>query len=222
MSDTSNTIIPSFRIEDAQPVIPTLEKKYKKKVSAFLLKKFQENHLKLGGILTTRFNEKTLMENRVFLENINSTVNTSTDTSKSQNRNHGMACVYCAPASISEKIPIGSRCAVLEMDNDINMIIGIGLIENKACKKKMSVYEWGYYNRVNYVGYFRIDRKDMSPEELKTMAILDLKCFKGSGHLKRGKGLTMFPIAYLFDLFEKGVDVETIIREMFNRRFLPS
>ena len=180
------------------------------------MKKFQENHLKLGGILTTRFNAKTLVENRAFLENINSTGD------KNQNRNHGIACIYCAPSEISEKIPIGSRCAVLEMDNDANMIIGIGLIENKACKKKMSVYEWGYYNRVNYIGYFRIERKDMSPEELKTMAVLELKCFKGSGHLKRGKGLTMFPIAYLFELFENGIDVETIIREMFNRRFLTS
>ena len=194
-------------VNTGEPEVNTGKKK--KKVSRFLLKKFQENHLKLGGILTTRFNAKTLMENRAFLEKINSTGDT-------------MACVYCAPSEISEKIQIGSRCAVLEMDNDVNIIIGIGLIENKACKKKMSVYEWGYYNRVNYVGYFRIDRKDMSPEELNTMAVLELKCFKGSGHLKRGKGLTMFPIAYLFELFENGIDVETIIREMFNRRFLPS
>jgi len=211
--------ITPFHIEDAQPLVNTSEpavniseKKNKKKVSRFLLKKFQENHLKLGGILTTRFNAKTLVENRSFLENINST----------GDKNHGIACIYCAPSEISEKIPIGSRCAVLEMDNDANMIIGIGLIENKACKKKISVYEWGYYNRVNYIGYFRIERKDMSPEELKTMAVLELKCFKGSGHLKRGKGLTMFPIAYLFELFENDIDVETIIREMFNRRFLTS
>jgi hypothetical protein len=171
-----------------------------------------QNHLKLGGILTTRFNAKTLVENRAFLENINST----------GDKNHGIACIYCAPSEISEKIPIGSRCAVLEMDNDANMIIGIGLIENHAYKKRLSVYEWGYYNRVNYIGYFRIDRSTMTQEELKMMEILDKQCFKGAGHLKRGKGLTSFPLTYLYDLFEKGIDIDTFIREIFNRRFLSS
>jgi hypothetical protein len=54
------------------------------------------------------------------------------------------------------------------------------------------------------------------------MKLLDLLCFKGSGHLKRGKGLTMFPVSYLYSYFEKGVDIELEIREMFNRRFFSS
>jgi hypothetical protein len=54
------------------------------------------------------------------------------------------------------------------------------------------------------------------------MEILDKQCFKGAGHLKRGKGLTSFPLTYLYDLFEKGIDIDTFIREIFNRRFLSS
>jgi hypothetical protein len=110
------------------------------------------------------------------------------------------------------------------MNNDTNQIIGIGLIEKTECKKKLWIQEWGNYNRVHYSGYYRIDQSewlgsDSNFRETKLMKLLDILCFKGSGHLKRGKGLTMFPVSYLYSYFEKGVDIELEIREMFNRRF---
>ena len=198
------------------------EKKEKKeKIARSVLSKFQEKHRKIY-VLTTRYNDKTLLANHTFLEK----------TGKYK-------CVYSSPSSISEKIPVGSNCIVLEMNNDSNRSIGIGLIEKTECKKKLCVQEWGYYNRVHYTGYFRIDREELvlpsanpalpvvstslsNLAESQTMELLDSLCFKGSGHLKRGKGLTMFPVAYLYSHFERGIDIEFELREMFNRRFSSS
>lgn len=184
------------------------------------MREFQEKHRKIY-ILTTRYNEKTLSANRSFLES-----------------SAKYKCIYSSPAEISSGVPPGSKCVVLEMNNDTNRIIGLGLIEKRECKKKLGVQEWGYYNRVHYSGYFHIDRREIdscsspsgdslvdssnpvdSLRESVVMKLLDLLCFKGSGHLKRGKGLTMFPVSHLYSYFEKGIDIELEIREMFNRRF---
>jgi hypothetical protein len=180
------------------------KKEPKKKIPMGLLREFQEKHRKIY-VLTTRYNTTTLLANRAFLE-------------KSGGK---YKCVYSSPSEISDKIPTGSKCVVLEMNNDTNRIIGIGLIEKTECKKKLWIQEWGNYNRVHYRGYFRMDRSelDSNSRESKIMELLDILCFKGSGHLKRGKGLTMFPVSYLYSYFEKGVDIELEIREMFNRRF---
>ena len=211
------------------PIVVPSEKE-SKKIPKSVLREFQEKHRKIY-ILTTRYNEKTLSANRSFLES-----------------SAKYKCIYSSPVEISSGVPPGSKCVVLEMNNDTNRIIGLGLIEKRECKKKLGVQEWGYYNRVHYSGYFHIDRREidscsgdslnpsgdsLSPSgdslvdslnlrESVVMKLLDLLCFKGSGHLKRGKGLTMFPVSHLYSYFEKGVDIELEIREMFNRRFFTS
>jgi hypothetical protein len=213
------------KTSEKSPLIRKEEEESKKnKIPKSVLREFQEKHRKIY-ILTTRYNEKTLSANRTFLE-----------SSKSGGK---YKCIYSSPSEISSEIPTGSKCVVLEMNNDTNRIVGLGLIEKRECKKKLWVQEWGNYNRVHYSGYFRIDRREIdavvdsvdsssvdsanllvdSLRESKVMKLLDLLCFKGSGHLKRGKGLTMFPVSYLYSYFEKGVDIELEIREMFNRRF---
>ena len=218
-----------FIIMSIEVVSVSPEKKEKKeKITRSVLNEFQEKHRKIY-VLTTRYNEKTLLANRTFLE-----------------KSGKYKCVYSSPSEISEKIPVGSKCIVLEMNNDTNRIIGIGLIEKTECKKKLCVQEWGYYNRVHYAGYFRINREDLildslavnstnlavnstnlavnstNLKESQIMELLDSLCFKGSGHLKRGKGLTMFPVSYLYSHFERGINIEFELREMFNRRFSES
>ena len=204
-SDTISIEVPNHEGYKKEP-----KKEPKKKIPIGLLKEFQEKNRKIY-VLTTRYNTKTLLANRTFLET----------SSKYK-------CIYSSPSEISDKIPSGSKCVVLEMNNDVNHIVGIGLIEKTESKKKLWIQEWGNYNRVHYSGYFRIDRSELdsgsgsdsgSSREKKVMKLLDILCFKGSGHLKRGKGLTMFPVSYLYSFFEKGVDIEFEIREMFNRRF---
>jgi hypothetical protein len=58
----------------------------------------------------------------------------------------------------------------------------------------------------------------MNESEEKIMELLDSYCFKGNGHLKRGQGITSFPVKYLFDSYEKGIDILQEIKNMFNSR----
>ena len=181
--------------------LPSLKKRPKKEeIPKTVLHKFKEEHCILP-ILSTRFNQSTWEENRKYATKIK------------------YKSIYCAPLPISEKIPHESNCAVIEMNNDANQILGIGLIKNIPHRGRYCIYGDGNYNRYNYVGKRRIDRSEMSPEEIEFIEFLDILCFKGQGHLKRGQGLTIFPIRYLYSsLQNKKLDIVNIIREMFNSR----
>ena len=61
----------------------------------------------------------------------------------------------------------------------------------------------------------------MSQEEEQYIIILDLFCFKGKRHQKRLTGIKLFPIDILFDYKESnGIDLVTIITQMFKTRFI--
>ena len=133
-------------------------------------------------LATTRFNQDTLQQNIKWRET-----------------NKWSGCIYGIPIKISERIPYGSTMFILEMNNDINKIVGIGVIKNNLSKTKDSshkldkVYKWGNYNRYVYKSKYRIDRSDMTRDEDKIMNILDVLLFKGYRHLKRGQGITSVP-----------------------------
>ena len=108
------------------------------------------------------------------------------------------------------------------MNNDTNQIMGIGLILNIAYHRKKNVYEDFNYNRYSYFAKKRIDRSEFSILEQEVISILETLCFKGYGHLKRGQGITILPIPYLYKCYnenEKKIDIVQVIREMFNTRF---
>ena len=152
-------------------------------------------------LMTSRFTTATWAENRKYLEKT------------------PFKSGYCSPVPVSEKIPLDFNLGVIEMNNDSNRIIGIGLVKNKLYPK-MHIYEHGNYNRHSYVGNRRIDRSEMDEEEGRLMELLEKYCFKGRCHLKRGQGLTAFPVRYLYDSYIEGIDIIKIIRNMFNRRSL--
>jgi hypothetical protein len=106
---------------------------------------------------------------------------------------------------------------VLEMNNDTNKIIGIGMVRNHPYVNKYSVYSEGNYNRYVYVGKTRIDRESMTEEEERIMTVFDILCFTGNKHMKRGQGLKSFPIDMLYRCSVK-LDLVQFIREMFKRR----
>lgn len=166
-----------------------------------LLKRFEIEHIKEKRcyIMTSRFTEETWTENRRFCEQ------------------HRVKAAYCCPIPISIKIPSEVSIFILEMNNDTNRIIGIGFIKNKTTPK-MWIYEEGNYNRNTYLGKRRIDRSEMTVEEEKIMEILDTYCFKGYGHLKRGQGITLFPTKYLFESFQKDINILQELKNMFNSR----
>lgn len=167
-------------------------------------KRIQEYQRSLKNyIITSRFNTSTWEENRSFV-----------------NRNSNkIGCIYCSPEPIASSIPSDMKVFVLEMNNETNKIMGIGLVSNHPRIQKYHVYSNGNYNRYSFIGKSRIDRIDMSEDEEKVMKVFDVLCFTGNTHMKRGQGLRMFPIEMLFNIqLKSNIDLVVFIREMFQKR----
>ena len=89
-------------------------------------------------ILTSRFNNDTWDENCKYRE-----------------KNVTISCVYGSPQRIAEKVPLNSIVFVIEMNNQTNKIMGIGLIRNSiSIDKYYRVYNTGNYNRYVYMSKY--------------------------------------------------------------------
>ena len=164
-------------------------------------KKIREYQSQLEYMLvTSRFSTETLLENEA-----------------SRARNPQAGCMYGCPVSITEKIEQDKILFVLEMNNTTNKIAGIGMIKNHAICDKYKVYFNMSYNRYVYIGKYRISRETMTEEEEEIMRVFDVVCFKGAGNMKRGHGITAFPIEILFKC-SKTKDLVDFVREMFIKR----
>ena len=98
------------------PVIATQERLERIQINDY--KRQQRNHL-----LTSRFNDETWSENEAY---------------RKKNNNRG--CIYCAPDPISNEIPSETIMFILEMNNDRNQIMGIGMVRNRPYVNKYKVY----------------------------------------------------------------------------------
>jgi len=172
------------------------------------LKKREENkHIKSfkttlkTHILTSRFNTVTRNQNDIY-----------------RNKYWQNGCIYCAPVLVNKEIPQGAKLIVLEMDNDKNQIFAVGLLTNKPFTSRFSVYEDHNYNRYNYTGRYRIKREECTEEEEAILQMLDFMCFKGNQHMKRGQGLTAFPVKTLWKL-SKDLNLTEFLENMFQTRF---
>jgi len=173
-----------------------------KRVYRKQLRSFEKNLR--NRILTSRFTTSTWNENELY-----------------RNKHNNIGCIYCCPDPISKSIKLDTNLFILEMNNDTNKIIGVGLIRNQYVNGKLNVYSKGNYNRYTYVGRKRIDRSEMNEEEDLVMKIFDILCFRGNKHMKRGQGLKSFPIELLFTLCKK-VDLVKYIGNMFKERLMNS
>lgn len=151
-------------------------------------------------LLTSRFNSATWAENQRYRQ-----------------QHPSIGCLYCCPDGVTQTIPFDSVLFILEMDNDNNKILGIGMVRNKPSPKKHYVYSNGNYNRYVYIGNVRIDRTEMSEEEDTIMRVFDILCFTGNRHMKRGQGLKSFPVDMLYKCSKK-IDLVAFIKDMFKRR----
>lgn len=133
-------------------------------------------------IMTTRFNNETAEQNRLFRE-------------RKKIPNY---CVYGTPVQISNRIIPDTKMIVLEMNNEQNKIIGIGLLLNRVDGNSYNIYSNPSYNRYCYIGKDRITREELTEEEELTMKIFDKLCFEGPLHSKRGQGLRAFPTKMLY------------------------
>lgn len=151
-------------------------------------------------IVTTRFNNFTWSENDNY-----------------RKHNGKIGCIYPTPELNNTKITAEAILFVLEMNNDENRIMGIGMVRNRAIVKKYRVYENENYNRYAYIGKMRIDRSEMTIEEDRIMKVFDTLCFTGSRHMKRLQGIKAFPIDMLYRC-SKIMDLVDFVSKMFKQR----
>jgi hypothetical protein len=170
-------------------------------------KKYLEN--RRSFILTSRFGTYTKNGTEF---------NTWEENKHFRSRNKHIGCIYGTPDKISKKIPIDSILFILEMNNDINKIMGIGMVKNHPICGRYNTYEEGNFNRYIYLGKCRIDRNEMNETEENIMKAFDILCFTGNHHLKRGKGITSYPPYMLFKC-NQVIDLGQFISEMFKKRF---
>lgn len=179
-------------------------KEYEKKQENKRIKEyqieFQQKHK--SYLMTTRFNNYTENENKQFRER----------------KNH-KGCFYNTPTLIANKIPKESNIFILEMNNEMNRIIGVGLIINKPIYKHYKVYCDNDYNKNTYIGKYRIDRNEMNADEEIIMKIFDKLCFEGKHHMKRGQGITLFPMKILYRC-RTLIDLVKSVENMFKNRIM--
>lgn len=129
------------------------------------------------SLVTTRFNQLTWDENCRY---------------RTHHKING--CIYGSPNTMSPKIIQETIVFVVEMNNDLNRIEGIGLVRNITHSDKYySIYKGGNYNRYTYKGDYRMDRENLIRINNELVIILDYILFKEKTHLKRGAGFTSFP-----------------------------
>ena len=117
--------------------------------------------------------------------------NSTWNETLSYRNNMNIKCLYGSTEEISSKIPIDSHVYVIEMNNDINQILGIGIIKNRhktphSCK----IYSNYNYNRYVYQGTSHLTRDTIIKQNKLLVEKLEKMLFKGKSHMKRGSGLT--------------------------------
>ena len=125
-------------------------------------------------LAVTHFNNTTFLENERWRE-----------------INNYVGCIYNSPVSIKQTIMLFSKIYVIEMNNETNKIIGIGLIKNKIIPKPHKIYSDNNYNRYTYYGKKRINASEL---DKKILCELEDRLFKGKNHLKRSQGIVEVPI----------------------------
>ena len=126
------------------------------------------------------------------------------------------ACIYAPPYKLAETIDVNHPVFVIEMNNETNQIMGIGLIKNKLVTDKVyKVQEDSNCNRYIYIGEYHISREQLDEHNPFLVYVLDEILFKGYTHSKRGSGLTKIPEKVLkLDICE-GLDIKKEIRNIF-------
>lgn len=169
-------------------------------------------------LATTRFNNKTWKENQEYLNN----------AIKHGQLQENIKCIYpCSSVISGEAIPYKSNVFVIEMNNETNKILGIGLIKNVTPEyNKHNVYEKNEYNHFTYQGGYHIGNQEFTEDEKSTIILLETLCFKGRRHQKRLNGIKAFPNDILYDHINhpdqtKRRDIIKEITQMFKQRFQP-
>ncbi len=203
-----NIVTPPEPLDPPEPLEPPYEdnseeKKIRKKMAQNKrlreLKKMK-SEVKKHYLMITRFDESTHQEMLEYCKKIK-----------------GVQCCYGVPRLVSNYVNPEGIMFVLEMNNSINKIEGIGMVRNIAITGKHRIYDQDNYNRYAYLGKTRISREQMTSEENAVVKTLEAYCFKGATHPKRGQGINFFPPNVL-ESMKEDLNVIDYIIGMFKRR----
>ena len=151
------------------------------------------------GILTTRFTNETYMENKRWRE-----------------INNYEGCIYMSKTKVSNSLSYDKHYFVLEMNNSINKVMGIGIISIKLTPKREKIYTNYYYNRYMYKGTKRVSlyEEDYLIQDDEFIELFEKELFYGKGHMKRGQSMTHFPYKKMtkqhIDCLKKLMKIEII------------
>ena len=108
--------------------------------------------------------------------------------------NNITGCIYGVPRRVAPPIPLKDKLYVLEMNNETNIIMGVGLVRNFIkMDRHHSIYSDQNFNRFSYYGKRRIDRSEFTRQQEELIQKMEERVFKGKGHLKRGQGIQKVP-----------------------------
>jgi len=117
-------------------------------------------------------------------------------------------CIYSLRHRTSKIFPPFCKIIVIEMNNTINKIMGIGYLYNYLrLSHKEKIHENVYQNRYIYKGDSHIDRVDLDPEILN---LLEFMVFKTSSHYKRNRSIIQLPLRRLGKQIKKKDDEKKI------------
>jgi len=151
-------------------------------------------------LASARFNQKTYREREEFM------------------RRNNIECIYGTQLRIKPQVLLNQLLLVVEMNNETNKIMGVGLIRNMICDAQ-DIYEDPNYNRYTYLGKYRITREQMEEQDAKIVEILDLILFKGYTHIKRHSGITIIPPSLLTCERVENIDLTNKLKSMFKTIF---
>ena len=103
-------------------------------------------------------------------------------------------CIYNTPVLFNNKSRENDKIYILEMNNSINKIVGIGMITPRSYVRKHKMYKDPHYNRYSYEGKYRISINDCTDEIIEILEDLEKVIFYTKGHIKRGQGIQCLPI----------------------------
>ena len=150
------------------------------------------------AVVTIRFNNDTLESNHVYR------------TKK------GFACMYCSPLELSPKIEYNTPVFVIEMNNSLNIVEGIGFIKNKPeTTKYYKVHSDSNTNRYTYIGKYFMNREILDQYNPHLLYLLEQNLFKGYTHSKRGAGLSLLPEKVFSPEVCEGINVKKEIKNLF-------
>ena len=130
----------------------------------------------------TRFNSSTWTQNMEY-----------------KNKHDIKGVIYGVPIQIYNKYPLNALLFIIEMNNEINQIIGISLIRNKIITdKKYFIYEYTEYNRFIYKGDHWISRDHILRKHPEIVDILENILFKKKSNVKRQSGISIITPKLLF------------------------